>query len=269
MSPQFETITSHQNPRIKLARKLQDKRSREREGLFLVDDVRDLLRAMDQGYEIEFAFFAEALASEKDLAALPRIAPDRVFAVSADTMAHASYRQNPGGLIAALVQKPTPDLNDAPVNIGFVLGLVDLRKPGNIGALMRTADACGFDAVALIDTPLDRYNPNIIRSSTGACFLPNIYSASSTSAQAAFRSRALTMIAADVIGAEMLYNIDFHQPCALILGTEDQGLPDFWLQASDLRAQIPMQGRITDSLNVSVSGAVVMYEAFRQRQYPG
>src|SRR5262249_28719107 len=145
-----------------------------------------------------------------------------------------------------------------------ILALVDLRKPGNIGALLRTADAAGFGTILLVDSALDIYNPNIIRSSTGACFLENIYCVSTEQALQYLRSGGYRLIAGHLEGTRSLYDVDFREKSALILGTEDTGLSAVWRDHCDDLVKIPVVGEVTDSLNVSVAGAVFMYEALRQ-----
>ena len=146
------------------------------------------------------------------------------------------------------------------------LVLVDLRVPGNIGALLRSADAAAIDAVMLVDTALDLYNPNIIRSSTGACFLDNIFHLSSGEAMTWLRQNGFHIVSADVHGTSTLFDVDFQRPTAIVLGSEDNGISANWIDRADSLVRIPMDGRLTDSLNVSVSGAILMYELYRQRQ---
>lgn len=264
----MQEITSRQNSKIKLASKLISKRQREAEGLFLVDYARDLDRALNNNYHIAFAFYCEALATDEDKALLEKIDPVLLHAVDADLMAKASYRKNPNGLVAVMEQKPILTLEDAKqAEARQILALVDLRKPGNIGALLRTADASGIESICLIDTALDMYNPNIIRASTGTVFLNNIYQMTSDEAFHFFDEQAISLVATHLEGTTSLYDVDFTSGrTAIALGTEDTGLDDMWVQRCDALVKIPMIGQMADSLNVSVSGAIFMYEALRQRQ---
>ena len=150
--------------------------------------------------------------------------------------------------------------------IRSALVLVGLRVPGNVGALMRSADASGCDAVLLVDCALDLYNPNIIRSSTGACFLDNIYRLTTGEAMDYLVGAGLEIVAADV-GGNSLYDAEFAAKTAIVLGAEDRGLSADWLSNADRRICIPMAGRAADSLNVSVSGAILMFELQRQRHH--
>lgn len=262
----FEIITSFQNPKIKLAQKLRDKTARDREDLFVIDDERDLQRALSCGYQVHYALYAPENASADSEALLTQLPPRAIYQVSTELLAKASYRQNPGSMVAVLHRKPARTTLEG-ITAAHLLGLVDLRKPGNIGALLRTADAAGFGAVLLIDTTLDIYNPNIIRSSTGACFLDNIYSVSTQQALKFFQHRQYTRIAGHPDGTQTLFETNLSGNIVLILGTEDTGLNATWKANCDNLVKIPMMGHIADSLNVSVSGAVLMYEALRQRHH--
>lgn len=262
----METITSAQNPKVKQVRKLRNRREREQSGLFVVDDTRDLARSLACGYRVAHAFYCAERDPDGSAASLLTDQP--TYAVNPDLLAKLSYRESPSPLVAVLHARQSRTAADLDASTSpLILGLVDLRKPGNIGALLRTADATGFTTVLLIDTALDRYNPNVIRSSTGAVFLDNIYEMSTPEALAVLHHHAYNIIAATVDGEHSLYEVDFHsQPSAVILGTEDTGLDAAWRRAATTRVHIPMVGRLADSLNVSVSGAIFMAEALRQRR---
>lgn len=271
MTP-FTPITSAQNPKIKQIKKLRDRRGREREDLFVIDDGRDLARALDCDYTVSYALFCPALADETDTVLLDQIPAQQIYEVPASLMQKASYRQNPGGLLAVIEQKPPLDADALRATLqesqSPILALVDLRKPGNIGALLRTADATGFGIICLVDTALDLYNANIVRSSTGACFLDNVYMFSTEDALTIFHEHGYALVAAAVDGDTELFDTDLRGKVAIALGTEDQGLAPTWQQHADLRVKIPMVGKLSDSLNVSVSGAIFMFEVLRQRNKP-
>ncbi|MGB1288800.1 MAG: TrmH family RNA methyltransferase, partial [Aggregatilineales bacterium] len=224
----FEHITSFQNSKIKLAQKLRDKRHRGREELFVIEYSRDLARALDRDYRVKFALFCPEYADSDDNALLNQIDVP-VYQVTAALLDKASYRQNPGGLLAIMHTKPVKAADTlTQITSQHILGLEGLRKPGNIGALLRTADAAGFDTILLIDCPLDIYNPNIIRSSTGAVFLDNIYSLSSQDALSFLKDSGYAIISADPTGTHDLYGLNFSEKSALILGAEATGLSDLW-----------------------------------------
>ena len=266
----MQEIKSFQNSKIKLANKLVNKRQREKEQLFLIDYARDLERALKQGYQVEFAFYCEALATEDDTALLSQLDDNLIYAVDDELMSKASYRQNPGGLVAIMRQKSILTVADAiDVKSSHLLVLVGLQKPGNIGALLRTADAAGINMICLVDSKLDIYNPNIIRASTGTVFLDNIYQMSSDEAFGFFSDNQIRIVATHLDGKQSLYDLDFNiGHTAIVLGTEDKGLDEIWVKRCDALVKIPMVGAVSDSLNVSVSGAIFMYEVLRQRQPP-
>ena len=254
-------ITSAQNSKIKLVNRLRSKRGRGSEARFVIDYERDLRRALRLGYEIDFILVCQeppAGASFDGIEWRP-VAPALFNRVS--------YRENPDGFIAVMRGKSPKRLAQLETDaIERAIVLVDLAVPGNIGALLRTADAAGIDAVILVDSALDLYNPNIIRSSTGACFRDNIYQLSSGEALAFFEADGFQIVAADAAGGRALYEVEFGPKTAIALGREDRGLPLEWRQRADHIARIPMCGAVCDSLNVSVSGALFMYELLRQRR---
>lgn len=260
-----EQITSPQNTKVKLVNRLRTKRGREQENLFVIDYERDLERALQQGYTIEFVMYDPAVA---DVTFIQNLGDVTRYEITEQVLKKVSYRENSAGFVAVLQSKPVKSLKDLQdKTVKHMLGLVDLRKPGNIGALLRTADATNFDAILLVDMSLDLYNPNIIRSSTGACFLDNIYQLDSITTINYCKQNNIKVVSAYVTGEKTLYDVDFQQPTAIMLGTEDKGLSQQWVTNSDQLVNIPMAGRISDSLNVSVSGAIFMYEALRQRHY--
>lgn len=256
----MEKITSLQNPRVKLISRLRDKKGRQQEGRFVIDYERDLERALLCGYEIDFTLYCPEHDSQGIV--LPEAS---TFEVSPELMGKISYRDNPSAVVSVLKARTPKTLGDATAfNNDLILGLVSLEKPGNIGALLRTADALGIQTVFIIDSVLDRYNPNIIRSSTGAVFLDQLYMLSTTEALQFLRDRHYQIIAAAVDGEFVLTEMTFTTQTAVILGSEDTGLPAEWQSAAAARVRIPMRGKLTDSLNVSVSGAMFLYEAVRQ-----
>lgn len=256
-----ETITSRQNPRIKQVRRLRDRSERDASGRFVIDSLRDLHRAIACGYEVDYVLVVPG----KLRGTLPTLPERAVFHVTSDMLDAAAYRENPDGLVAVMIApkgkgpSQLADIVDSPI-----LSLVSLTKPGNIGALLRTADAAGFQSVFLVDSLLDLYNPNVIRSSTGAVFLGNIYELSSEQAREFFKTRGYQLIAAHLNAAKSAYSVNYSQKCTLLLGTEDTGLDESWLPFCDEQILIPMVGKLADSLNVSVAGAVLMYEVLRQ-----
>ncbi len=252
-------ITSAQNSKIKLVKRLRGKRGRQQEARFVIDYLRDLRRAWRQGFQIDFILHCP------EVAPLPDFGDVEAYQVSTALLKRASYRENPDGMVAVIRSKPAKGIRELrAADIDRALVLVGLQGPGNIGALLRTADAARIDAVILADVALDLYNPNIIRSSTGACFRDFIYQLRSDEALTLFKREGFLIAAADVAGVCALYKVDFSAKCAIVLGAEDRGLPRDWVTAADEVLRIPMDGTISDSLNVSVCGALIMYELYRQ-----
>ena len=255
-------ITSAHNSKVKLVKRLRSKRGRQQEGRFVIDYERDLRRALQQGYDIDFVL------SPAENPAASAYAACEWHCLTAALFKRVSYRENPDGIIAVMRGKPAKgalDLRAAAISQAIVL--VALTVPGNIGAIMRTADAAGLDAVILVDMALDLYNPNIIRSSTGACFLDNIYQLSEKETLSFLKQEGFQIVAADSAGERALYDINFGPQAAIILGSEDRGLSPAWINSADQVVRIPMTGVVCDSLNVSVSGAVFVYELYRQTRH--
>lgn len=255
-----DAITSLQNPRIKQVRRLRDQRSRFEEGRYVIDSRRDLARALSAGHQVDYVLVESSL-----FGSLSDVPLDMQISVSAQAMDKASYRDNSDGITAVMVRQAVPGAEEFMRTWrGPVLGLVALEKPGNVGALLRTADAAGFGSVVLIDCPIDIYNPNVIRASTGAVFLGNLYEMTTTEAQEVFSACDLRTYATHLDAATDAFSVRFVKASVLLMGKEDAGLPDEWLAFADERIIIPMAGQIADSLNVAAAGAVLMYEVYRQ-----
>lgn len=260
----LERITSLQNSKVKLVQRLRGKRGRQSESRFVVETPRDLQRALAQDYPLDFLLLCPALLAPS---AASLAQAQAAFEISPQLIKRLSYRDNASGLIAVMKTKPVQRLQELRMTqVDSAILMVDPRKPGNIGALLRTGNAAGIDAMVLVDCALDLYNPNIIRNSVGACFGGNIFQLSSAEAIGYFRERDFQLIAADGGGERSLYELDLRQKTAIALGAEDTGLDARWLDSCDRRARIPMAGDLSDSLNLSVSGALFMYEMMRQRQ---
>lgn len=260
----MERITSLRNSKVKLVHRLRNKRGRQSESRFVVEHQRDIQRALMGGCELDFLMVCPELLESQARDSEP--AQDAIE-VTLQILKRLTYRENPSGLLAVMKAKPAKVLRDLEMSVvDSAILLVDPRKPGNIGALLRTGDAAGIDAMVLVDCALDLYNPNIIRNSAGACFRDNIYQVSSAEAISCFRGLGFSLIAADGRGETSIFDLDLDQKTAIVLGREDDGLGADWLDICDRRVRIPMTGVLSDSLNLSVSGAIFMYEIFRQRQ---
>jgi RNA methyltransferase, TrmH family len=244
-------ITSIENPRIKSALRLRKSRERRRAGLFLVEGPRDLERAIAAGLSVREVFHSPELLPDWDAGGTP------VEEVTARVLAKLSYRGEPEGVVAVF-EIPESAL---PGSSTLLLVAVGIEKPGNLGAMARTADAAGADALLIANASTDLWNPNAIRASTGAVFsLPMVAATRAEVSQLPHRKVAA------VLGARTAHtDLDYTAPTAFLIGAEDSGLDDDWRALADERVQIPMHGKTTDSLNASVATAVLLFEAVRQR----
>lgn len=258
-------ITSLQNPAIKNIVKLSKSKERDAQRLFVIEGARELSLALQGGYLPEAVYLCREMAEKTkypDLfGPLPR---ETVFDISEPVFAKIAYRENSDGIVAlARPKQHTLDnlqLSENP----FLIVLESVEKPGNLGAILRTADAAAVDAVIVCDPQTDLYNPNVVRSSVGGLFTVQTAVCSSEAAFAWLQAHHISSFAAELKAAEFYQQTDFTHPSAIVMGTEADGLSDFWLHNATKRIKIPMRGKI-DSLNVSVSTAVLTFEAMRQR----
>ena len=266
-----ERLSSPQNPRIKQLLRLQQKAAERRAlGLTLVEGLRELTIAVEAGVVVAAVYTCSELAGDAGLAALNSLFEGRVPApewleVSRPVFEKVAYREGSDGLLAVL-RTPARILADLrlPSN-PLVLVLEAVEKPGNLGAILRTADAAPVDAVLIGDPRTDLFNPNVIRASIGCVFTVPTVVAPMADILAFLRARDIRTYAAALAPEARPYTAcDFRPPTALVLGTEADGLTPATRQACDETIIIPMLGRI-DSLNVSVAGAVLAFEAVRQR----
>lgn len=258
-------ITSLQNPRVKHLVKLrEDKKQRQRDGLILVEGFDELTLALACGFIPSTLLTAPKLASQT--LTFPHAERQHVesLIVSRAVFEKISYRDNPDGLLG-IFPMPTRTLADLTLSDApLVIVAESVEKPGNLGAILRTADAAHVDAVLVCDPRVDVWNPNVIRASRGAVFAVPVVEVKSPEALSWLRSRKMRVLAATP-SAEALYtSVEMKGPLAIAVGTEDEGLTDFWMQHADLRVKIPMAGKV-NSLNVSIATALMTYEAVRQR----
>jgi TrmH family RNA methyltransferase len=261
-------INSAQNPKIKQIAQLAKLRVRRTEGLFVIEGMREIGLARDAGYVMQQVFWCPTIQSQypvaQFLAELPEDVP--IYEINDNLFAKIAYRDNVDGV---LVLAQTRELPLDQLNLSanpLILVLESVEKPGNLGAILRTADAAGVDAVIVCDPQTDIYNPNVVRSSLGCLFTCQIAVDSSANVQAFLKQHGIAAYATTLAGAQWYHVTDFTIPCAIILGTEAQGLSDFWLKSADAQITIPMLGKV-DSLNVSTSTAILVYEAKRQRGF--
>ncbi|HSR88509.1 MAG TPA: RNA methyltransferase [Pontiella sp.] len=262
------TIESLQNPRVKEAVKLRKSRIRQQSGHTLVEGFREILRAMESGWLFKELYSCPALYLDHDahnLVSKLRQNGLPVFQCSEPVFRKMSYRDTPDGLMALspLVGRKLDEL-ELPEN-PLLLIAEDLEKPGNLGTILRTADAAGVDAVIVCDPKTDINNPNVIRASIGTVFFMPVAEASTEETLEWLKKRDIRSIAA-VPGADREYtDTDMCTGTAIVLGAEDEGLTKQWTDGADVKVSIPMLGR-NDSLNVSSAAAILLYEAVRQRR---
>ena len=243
-----ELITSPSNPKIKRLLALQQKSSARREaGLFVVEGQRELQHCIDAGFEIDSVFYCPELFSDT-------VKAEKVFEVNRQVYEKIAMREGTEGVIAE-VRTPERKLEDIALpERPLVVVLESVEKPGNLGAVLRSADAAGADAVLICDPLTDLWNPNLIRASIGAVFTVPCVACSSAEAIAFLKARGIRILTAQL-----------QDSSAIVMGTEATGLTPVWREAADAHIRIPMLGRL-DSLNVSVSAAILLFEAVRQRQ---
>ncbi len=263
-------LTSFANPHVRAATALRDRRQRDRTGLTLIDGARELRRALDAGVTVVEAFVCEPLLAGPDARAVfDRLCADgtTLHTTSEPVFAKLAFGERAEGIVA-VVRIPTTRLDDLALPpVPLVVVIEGVEKPGNVGALLRSADGAGVDAVVVASPRTDLFNPNAIRASAGTVFSVPLGVAPTADVIAWLRARSIRIVPARV-DAERLYTAtDLSGPVAIVLGAEDDGLTSEWT-APDIEAvRLPMLG-VADSLNVSVSGAVLLYEARRQRGVP-
>ena len=265
-------ITSVQNPRIKQLLALQQKSSERRKaGLFVVEGQREIQHCIDAGLQIETVFCCEEMAPQLSIvdfmsSALEGGVRGGLVIVNPYVYEKIAYRGSTEGVIA-LVNTPNRTLDDLATakKSGLYIVLERVEKPGNLGAVLRSADAAGVDAVIVCDPLTDLYNPNLIRSSIGAIFIVPTVSCTSEDCIAWLKHHHIQILTAQLQDSSLYYETDMTCPTAIVMGTESTGLTPVWREAADAHIRIPMLGQL-DSLNVSVSAAILMYEAVRQRQ---
>jgi TrmH family RNA methyltransferase len=178
-----------------------------------------------------------------------------------------SYRENPDGWLG-IFPIPHTTFDDLKIDkTPLVVVAESIEKPGNLGAILRTADAAGVDALLLCDPRVDAWNPNVVRACRGTVFSLPVVECNNASALEWLKRRKIRVLAASPSAEAMYSDVDMSQPTAIAVGTEDEGLTDFWMSNADVKVKIPMMGRV-NSLNVSVSTALIVYEALRQRRKP-
>ena len=277
-------ITSVQNPKVKHVALLQQKSSeRRRTGLFVVEGQREIGHCMEAGLEIDSLFYCPQLLQDGGLeldtqhstlntqnstlnTQNSKLKTVPSYEVTPAVYEKMAYRGSTEGMLAVVRSRPATldglTLSERPL----IVVLERVEKPGNLGAVLRSADAAQADAVIVCDPLTDLYNPNLIRSSIGAIFSVPCVACTSEACISFLKAHGIRILTAQLQDSHLYYDTDMCQGTAIVMGTESTGLTDTWRQAADAHIRIPMLGRL-DSLNVSVSAAILLFEAVRQRGY--
>ncbi len=267
--PEFLKITSAQNDRVKHAIRLRERRDREKEQLTLLEGYRELTRGREYGMEIVECFYSPSHflgANEMPLLLSLAEAGVPVVELAPHLLEKITYRDRPEGLIAIAKMK-RHTLDSIPVYPdGLYLVAEAIEKPGNLGSILRSADAAGVDGLIVCDKCTDIYNPNVIRASTGALFSVPLAEATSEETFGWLRRNNIRILAATPHTDQIHTGADMTGPVAIAVGREQCGLSDLWMRNSDLPVKIPMLGKI-DSLNVATATTILLYEAARQRNW--
>lgn len=260
----MELITSLQNPRIKNLIQLQEKsRERRKQNLVVVEGFREAGIALKAGFLLKEAYYCPEI-SFLDLSTLP--SESRIIEISTPVFQKLAYREGSDGFIG-LFEARNLRLDDLVLRKEpLIIILESVEKPGNLGAILRTADAVNADAVIICDPLTDIYNPNVIRSSIGCVFSRQVVACRTDEAQEWIKKQGIACYAAELTASSQYDKHDYTKPTAFVMGTEADGLTDSWISFCNHRIIIPMLGSI-DSLNVSVSTAILLFEAMRQRNF--
>lgn len=264
----MKEITSVQNTLIKEIVLLREKsRNRKKQGVFIIEGKREVELAIRGKYELQVLLYQKDMFSEDDLAEFLNLckSPFDVIQISKEVYEKLSYRSSTEGVIAVAKSKlHSLDSLHFRCDNPLVLVAEAPEKPGNIGALLRTADAAGIDAVLIANPKTDLYNPNIIRSSVGCIFTTQIAMGSTTEIISFLKEKNIQIFCAALSASKPYTEISFTGASAIVVGTEDKGLTEQWLANSSQNIVIPMSG-VIDSMNVSVAAAILIFEANRQR----
>lgn len=265
-------IQSRHNDQIKNLVKLRERKHRDRQELFLIEGLRELSHALKSSYPIVRLYYCPEYFPAEQHASLIRDVRDRedieTIRIGEEAFSKATYREGPDGIIAVARQQAHSIKDIQPGTKPLLLVLEGIEKPGNLGAILRSADGAGVDAVILVDCVLDLYNPNAIRASQGLLFKMPTICVERTYLMQWLSDKKIQCVATTPDAPKVYWEVDYSLPTAFLLGSESDGLSTYWLNQADTCVQIPMSGN-ADSLNVAASAAICLYEAKRQRSFPG
>lgn len=264
----IETITSAKNPKVRDATNLMDRRQRDQTGLMLIEGVRELALAIKGGISINRLFYCEDLfkGPEEDIILKATAAQNaELIPVSTHVFEKMAYREDSFGLIA-VAKQPIKTLNDIPLKKPPVVIVVEgVEKPGNLGAILRSADAAGVDCIIVCGKSTDIYNPNVVRASIGTVFTVPAVKTTVSEAINWLKENGIKTIATTPQAELEYFDADLGGPCAIVMGSEHEGLSETWLSIADLLVRIPMMG-LADSLNLATATTILLYEVVRQRR---
>lgn len=261
-------ITSLQNPRVKAVVDLRERRSRDETGSMIVEGLREISLAQKAGIVFSELYFEEVFfkdAVNKVFIETTSAQCKEIFLLPEYVFEKLTFGHRHEGVLAVCVQ-PKKALKDIQLSQNPLLVIVEsVEKPGNLGAILRTADAVGADGLIVCDPVTDIYNPNVVRSSIGTVFSVPVVSAKAEETLKFLKANKIVTCATLPQAGQCYAKVDMTGPLAVVMGSEEQGLSEFWQKNCDTAVYIPMKGK-SDSLNVSVSAAIVLYEAIRQRE---
>lgn len=262
-------ISSVQNPRIKEIIKLRDRSFRDETNQFIIEGYREILRATDANFPIQYLYFCPELflgSNENALIERLRKKGTQVISCNEKVFQKISYRDRPDGLIAIAFQRhlKLADFEEKQTNPFFIVAEA-IEKPGNLGTILRSSDAVGLDGLIVCDRCTDIHNPNVVRASVGTLFTVPVVEATGEETLKWLKERGIQILAATPSAKCEFTEVDMTGPLAIAVGTEQLGLSERWMQNADIQVKIPMQG-VADSLNVAMATTLLLYEALRQRK---
>lgn len=264
----IEIITSAKNPKIKDALSLMERRHRDLTGLMLIEGLKELTLAVKKGVELERLFYCEDLFTGIEEHELRRAAATHgveTIPISAYVFDKMAYREDSCGMIA-VAKQPTKTLNDIILKRPSLIIVVEgVEKPGNLGAILRSADAAGVDGIVVCGKSTDIYNPNVVRASIGTVFTVPLVKTTVSETIDWLNKNKIKMVATTPHTEIDYFDADLIKSCAIIMGSEHEGLSDLWFKEADTLVRIPMRGE-ADSLNLAMSTTLMLYEALRQRR---
>ncbi|MBZ0167792.1 MAG: RNA methyltransferase [Candidatus Omnitrophica bacterium] len=262
-----DKITSLTNPKVKKIVRLRQRKERDESGLTIIEGAKEIATAVRAAPRMRQLYYCPELLSEGQIDILehPAFIEAEIFETTLPVFRKLAYGERDSGIIA-VCETPRFELSGMrPAAKALLLVLERVEKPGNLGAVIRTADAAGVGGILVCDVKTDIFNPNVIRASLGTVFSLPVVICSNAEALDFLRKHKMTVVATLPNTRQLYYQTDLDRRCAVVLGSEEKGLTSFWVDAADERVKLPMKGR-ADSLNVSVTAAVMCYEALRQRK---